>query len=51
MESMSQKEKGLMDMDNSVVIARGGRKDKGANGNGGNYNKIQFLNKASFLKV
>ena len=37
-EGLSKKEKGLMDMDNSVVITAGRRK-KGLNGNGKQYNK------------
>ena len=38
MEGLSKKEKGLMDMDNSVVIAQGGGV-RGLNGNGKKYNK------------
>ena len=36
MEGLSKKEKGLMDMDNNVVIAEGTR---GISCNGKNYNK------------
>ena len=39
MEGWSKKEKGLMDMDNSVVIAGGRRSIMGLNGNGKKYNK------------
>ena len=35
---MSRKEKGLMDVDNGVVIA-GGKSIRGLNGNGKKYNK------------
>ena len=38
---IKQKEKGLMDMDNSVVIA-GGEGIRGLNGNGKNTIKIKF---------
>ena len=38
---IKQKEKGLMDMDNSVVIA-GGEDIRGLNGNGKNTIKIKF---------
>ena len=38
MERLSKKEKGLMDMDNRVVIAGGRGLSGGLNGNG-NYNK------------
>ena len=39
MEGLSKNEKGLMDMDNSVVIAGGGI--RGLNGNGKNTIKIK----------
>ena len=39
MEGPNKKEKGLMDMDNSVVIAGGERVTRGLNGNGKKYNK------------
>ena len=39
MERFSKKEKGLMDMDNSVVIAGVGGDIRGLNGNGKKYNK------------
>ena len=41
MEGLSKKEKALMDMDNSVVIA-GGRGIRGLNGNGKNTIKIKL---------
>ena len=39
MEGLSKKEKGLRDMDNSVVIAEGRRGIKGLNDNGKKHNK------------
>ena len=41
---MSEKEKGLMDMDNSVVLA-GGRGTRGLNGHGKNTIKVKSKNK------
>ena len=48
-EGSNKKEKGLMDMDNSVVIA-GARDVRGINGNEKKYNKIfkRFLNQNHF---
>ena len=40
MEGLNKKEKGLMDMDNRVVIA-GGETRRGLNGNGKNIIKIK----------
>ena len=40
MEGLSKQEKGLMDMDNNVVIVIGERGIKRLNGNGNKYNKI-----------
>ena len=43
MEGLSKKEKGLMDMDNSVVIAGREVGIRGLNGNGKNTIKIKFF--------
>ena len=43
MEGLSKKEKGLMDMDNSVVTVGGGG-IRGLNGNGKKYKMIMALN-------
>ena len=43
MEGLSKKEKGLMDMDNSVVIAGREVGIRGLNGNGKNATEIKFL--------
>ena len=48
MEELSKKEKGLMGMDNSVVIAGGEGSRSVLNGNGKNYNNC-FLNKGCCL--
>ena len=50
MEGLSTKEKGLMDMDNSVVIAGVEGALRGQNGNGKNTIKIKKINKDSFKK-
>ena len=42
MEGLSNKEKGLMDMDSSVVIAGGEGSIRGLKGNVKTYNKIFF---------
>ena len=47
-EELSKKEKGLMGMDNSVVIAGGEGSMSVLNGNGKNYNNC-FLNKGCCL--
>ena len=43
MEGLSKKDKGLMDVDNSVVIAGGKRGIREINGNGKNTIKITFI--------
>ena len=42
MEGLSKKEKGLMDMDNSVVILGGEGSIRELNGNGRKYNKDEI---------
>ena len=44
---MNKKEKGLMDLDNSVVIAGGEGGIRGLNSNGKNTMKITFLKKTT----
>ena len=42
MEGLSKKEKGFMDMDNSVVIAKGQSGIRGLNGNKKKYNEVSI---------
>ena len=50
MDRLSENERGLMDMDNSVMIA-GGRGIRGLNSNGESTIKIKFKKKAERKKI